>query len=127
MHRASWPNSTFTEQHRHAMAASSVYRRARCLVAYDRDGDGVGTTTVWSAGHGRPGMIEPLGVIGTTVVTATALPSWRRPLHRRRWGRPRPRCAARAGTWAAWRRTSRPASKGSRRYRLSTPQLTPAR
>ncbi len=62
VHRASWPNSTFTEQHWHAMAASSVYRRARCLVAYDRDGNGVATTTVWSAGHGRPGLIEPLGV-----------------------------------------------------------------
>ena len=43
------------------MAASSVYRRARCLVAYDRAGNAVAGTTVWSAGSGRPGLIEPLG------------------------------------------------------------------
>ena len=61
-HRASWPNSRFTEEQWRAMAASSAYRRARCLVAYDSDGNAVATTTVWSAGQGRPGLIEPLGV-----------------------------------------------------------------
>lgn len=91
VHRASWPNATFTEQHWHAVAASSAYRRARCLVAYDRDGNGVATTTVWSAGHGRP----------------------------------RPRCAPRAGTSAASRRTSRPASKGSRTLPTSATPADP--
>ncbi|MDE9364753.1 GNAT family N-acetyltransferase [Luteipulveratus sp. YIM 133132] len=61
VHRASWPSSTFTVEHWREMAASSAYRQARCLVAYDRDGNGVATTTVWSAGPGRPGLIEPLG------------------------------------------------------------------
>lgn len=42
------------------MAASLAYRRARCLIAYDRDDNAVAATTVWSAGHGRPGLIEPL-------------------------------------------------------------------
>ncbi len=59
--RASFPNSTFTEERWRAMAASSAYRRARCLVAYDCAGSAVAATTVWSAGPGRPGLIEPLG------------------------------------------------------------------
>lgn len=59
--RASFPNSTFSSQRWRAMAASSAYRRARCLVAYDEDGAAVAATTVWSAGPGRPGLIEPLG------------------------------------------------------------------
>jgi ribosomal protein S18 acetylase RimI-like enzyme len=59
--RASFPNSTFTLERWRAMAATSAYRRARCLVAYDEDGNAVAATTVWSAGRGRPGLIEPLG------------------------------------------------------------------
>jgi GNAT superfamily N-acetyltransferase len=59
--RASFPGSTFTVERWRAMAASSAYRRARCLVAYDHDGTAVAATTVWSAGRGRPGLIEPLG------------------------------------------------------------------
>ena len=62
MGRASFPNSTFTLERWRAMAATSPYRRARCLVAYDDDGNAVAATTVWSAGRGRPGLIEPLGV-----------------------------------------------------------------
>ncbi len=60
--RAMFPNSTFTLERWHAMAGASPYRRARCLVGYDRDGDAVATVTVWSAGQGRPGLLEPLGV-----------------------------------------------------------------
>jgi ribosomal protein S18 acetylase RimI-like enzyme len=60
--RAAFANSTFTLERWRAMAAAPPYRRARCLVGYDRDGDAVATTTVWSAGQGRPGLIEPLGV-----------------------------------------------------------------
>ena len=59
--RAAFPTSTFTAERWHAMAATSAYRRGRCLVAYDRDDNAVATATVWSAGHGRPGLIEPLG------------------------------------------------------------------
>ncbi|MFD2080953.1 hypothetical protein SAMN05421678_104366 [Actinopolymorpha cephalotaxi] len=58
---ASFPNSTFTEERWRALAATSAYRRARCLVGYDDAGNAVAATTVWSAGAGRPGLIEPLG------------------------------------------------------------------
>jgi ribosomal protein S18 acetylase RimI-like enzyme len=60
--RAAFAKSTFTLERWRAMAAAPPYRRARCLVGYDRDGEAVATTTVWSAGEGRPGLIEPLGV-----------------------------------------------------------------
>lgn len=35
---------------------------AHSLVAYDPDGAPVAVTTVWSAGRGRPGLVEPMGV-----------------------------------------------------------------
>jgi ribosomal protein S18 acetylase RimI-like enzyme len=60
--RAAFPNSTFTLERWHAMAAAPPYRRARCLVGYDRHGDAVAAVTVWSAGQRRPGLLEPLGV-----------------------------------------------------------------
>ncbi len=44
------------------MATASPYRRARCLVAYDSNEAAVAAVTVWSAGPGRPGLLEPLGV-----------------------------------------------------------------
>jgi ribosomal protein S18 acetylase RimI-like enzyme len=46
----------------HAMADGIPYQDARCLVAYGQQGDPVGAITVWSAGRGRPGLIEPMGV-----------------------------------------------------------------
>lgn len=60
--RAAFTNSTFTLERWRTMAAAAPYRRATCLVGYDRDGDAVATVTVWSAGEGRPGLLEPLGV-----------------------------------------------------------------
>ncbi|EWS81679.1 acetyltransferase [Brachybacterium phenoliresistens] len=45
-----------------AMAAAPAARRARCLLARDRDGAPVATVTVWSAGPGLPGLVEPMGV-----------------------------------------------------------------
>ncbi|TQM78438.1 acetyltransferase (GNAT) family protein [Saccharothrix saharensis] len=59
--RASFDRSTFTEQAWRAMAAGSPYADARCLVAYD-GGEAVAAVTVWSAGPGRPGLLEPMGV-----------------------------------------------------------------
>jgi ribosomal protein S18 acetylase RimI-like enzyme len=38
------------------------YADARCLVAYDDHGNAVAAVTVWSAGRGRPGLLEPMGV-----------------------------------------------------------------
>lgn len=60
--RAAFEGSTFTDEAWHAMAAGSPYADARCLVAYDDRGDAVAAVTVWSAGPGKPGLLEPMGV-----------------------------------------------------------------
>jgi ribosomal protein S18 acetylase RimI-like enzyme len=44
------------------MAAGPAYADARCLVGYDDRDDAVAAATVWSAGAGRPGLLEPVGV-----------------------------------------------------------------
>lgn len=44
------------------MAGGPFYHRARSLSAFDRDGNAVAVATVWSAGPGRPGLVEPMGV-----------------------------------------------------------------
>lgn len=59
--RASFDTSVFTTASWHAMASGPAYADARCLVAYDGD-SAVAAATVWSAGPGRPGLLEPLGV-----------------------------------------------------------------
>ncbi|WP_343994141.1 GNAT family N-acetyltransferase [Terrabacter terrae] len=60
--RAAFERSTFTEERWHAMAAGSPYADARCLLAHDDEGTPVAAATVWSAGPGRPGLLEPVGV-----------------------------------------------------------------
>jgi ribosomal protein S18 acetylase RimI-like enzyme len=78
--RAAFAKSTMTVPNWHAMAAGAPYADARCLVAYSEQGDPVGAITVWSAGRGRPGLIEPLGVdpahraqgFGTAITVAGA-------------------------------------------------------
>ena len=60
--RASFDGSTFTDERWHAMAAGPPYADARCLVAYDDQGNAVAAVTVWSAGPGKPGLLEPMGV-----------------------------------------------------------------
>jgi len=60
--RAAFDRSTFTEERWHAMAAGAPYADARCLVAYDDQDIAVAAATVWSAGPGRPGLLEPVGV-----------------------------------------------------------------
>jgi GNAT superfamily N-acetyltransferase len=60
--RASFDNSTFTDERWHAMAAGSPYGEARCLVAYDDLDNAVAAVTVWAAGWGKPGLLEPMGV-----------------------------------------------------------------
>jgi ribosomal protein S18 acetylase RimI-like enzyme len=61
VHRAAFEKSTFTAERWHAMASGPAYADARCLVAYDDDDNAVAAVTVWSAGPGRPGLIEPMG------------------------------------------------------------------
>ena len=80
VHRAMFPGSAFTLERWQTMAAASPYRHARCLVGYGPDGAAVATVTVWSAGEGRPGLLEPLGVhrdhrghgYGTAITRAAA-------------------------------------------------------
>lgn len=60
--RAAFDRSTFTEDRWRAMAEGPAYADARCLVAHDDRGAAVAAITVWSAGPGRPGLVEPMGV-----------------------------------------------------------------
>jgi GNAT superfamily N-acetyltransferase len=62
VHRASFPKSTFTEDVWRTLASGPGYAGARCLVGYDDAGSPVAAATVWSAGEGRPGLLEPVGV-----------------------------------------------------------------
>lgn len=61
VHRASFDGSTFGDEAWRRMATGPAYARARCLMVRDDDGTPVAAATVWSAGPGRPGVIEPLG------------------------------------------------------------------
>jgi GNAT superfamily N-acetyltransferase len=78
--RASFDNSTFTDDRWREMSAGLPYADARCLVAYDEQDDAVAAVTVWSAGAGKPGLVEPLGVhrehrghgYGTAITLAAA-------------------------------------------------------
>ena len=78
--RAAFSGSTFTDERWHAMAAGLPYSDARCLLAYDDRGDAVAAATVWSAGRGKPGLLEPMGVhrdhrgrgYGTAITVAAA-------------------------------------------------------
>lgn len=62
LQRASFDNSTFSDESWHAMATGPCYAEARCLLAYDGQERPVATVTVWSAGPGKPGLLEPMGV-----------------------------------------------------------------
>ena len=60
--RAAFIGSTFTAERWHAMASGPAYVDARCLLAYDSGGSAVAAVTLWSAGAGMPGLLEPMGV-----------------------------------------------------------------
>ncbi|MCC5576147.1 GNAT family N-acetyltransferase [Microtetraspora sp. AC03309] len=60
--RASFDGSTFTDERWRAMAAGAPYVDARCLVVRNEQGEAVAAVAVWSAGEGKPGLIEPMGV-----------------------------------------------------------------
>jgi ribosomal protein S18 acetylase RimI-like enzyme len=61
VHRSAF-NGKFTAERWRTMAAGLPYADARSLLAYDDHGNVVAAVTVWSAGPGRPGLIEPMGV-----------------------------------------------------------------
>jgi ribosomal protein S18 acetylase RimI-like enzyme len=60
--RASFDRSTFTVERWHTMAAGAPYVDARCLLARNGQGEAVAVVAVWSAGEGKLGLIEPMGV-----------------------------------------------------------------
>jgi GNAT superfamily N-acetyltransferase len=60
--RASFDGSASTVDRWHAMAAGTPFADSRTLLAYDDRDSAVATVTVWSAGPGRPGLLEPMGV-----------------------------------------------------------------
>jgi hypothetical protein len=70
--RASFDTSTFIDERWHAMAAGLPYADARCLVAYDDQNIAVAAVTVWSAGPGKPGLLEPLGSSYAVVCTPSS-------------------------------------------------------
>jgi ribosomal protein S18 acetylase RimI-like enzyme len=78
--RSAFNSKTFTPELWHAMTAGSQYADARCLGAYDDQGNLAAVVTVWSAGPGKPGLIEPMGAhqdhrgrgFGTAITIAAA-------------------------------------------------------
>ncbi|WP_419999415.1 GNAT family N-acetyltransferase [Streptomyces boninensis] len=60
--RSAFNGSTFSADRWHAMAAEPPYADARSLLARNEEGEAVAAVAVWSAGPGRPGLIEPMGV-----------------------------------------------------------------
>ncbi len=69
VHRSAFKGTPFGDEERRAlrqrwltMAGGPFYHRARSLAAFDFDDNAVAVTTVWSAGPGRPGLVEPMGV-----------------------------------------------------------------
>ncbi|GIJ32710.1 GNAT family N-acetyltransferase [Micromonospora sediminimaris] len=87
VHWFAFRGSPFTDADRHrtvgrwlAMAGGPFYADARCLAAFDQGGEAVAVAAVWSAGPGRPGLLEPMGVhqshrghgYGTAITLAAA-------------------------------------------------------
>ena len=62
VHRSAWGNPRFTDELWRAMTAGLPFTDAQCLLGYDDQGVAVAGATVWSAGPGKPGLLEPMGV-----------------------------------------------------------------
>ncbi|KGN31458.1 acetyltransferase [Knoellia sinensis KCTC 19936] len=60
--RSAFDNPAAVDERWFAMAAGIAHADARSLVAHDEEDRTVAAVTVWSAGEGRPGIIEPMGV-----------------------------------------------------------------
>ncbi|MFE6613389.1 GNAT family N-acetyltransferase [Amycolatopsis sp. NPDC057786] len=60
--RGAFDGSTFTPEKWRTMATGAPYADSRYLVGYDSRGDAVAAVAVWSAGQGKPGILEPMGV-----------------------------------------------------------------
>lgn len=62
VHRSAFDSPGVTEERVTTMLAGPAHRKATSLLGRDRDGAAVAVITVWSAGAGRPGLLEPMGV-----------------------------------------------------------------
>lgn len=62
LQNASFGSSRFTEEHWLTASRGPLFADARDLLAYDEQDRPVAMATVWSAGVGRPGVLEPMGV-----------------------------------------------------------------
>lgn len=62
VHRSAWDSPRFTNEQWREMAAGLPFAAARCLLARDSRDVAVAGVTVWSAGPGKPGLLEPMGV-----------------------------------------------------------------
>lgn len=62
VHRSAFDSPGVTDERFRTMTASPAHRDAVSLLGRDHDGTAVAVVTVWSAGVGRPGLIEPMGV-----------------------------------------------------------------
>jgi ribosomal protein S18 acetylase RimI-like enzyme len=60
--RSAFNSTRPTREYRHKMSAAPFFDEARCLGAYDDQGNPAAVITVWSAGPGKPGLVEPMGV-----------------------------------------------------------------
>ncbi|WP_030922467.1 GNAT family N-acetyltransferase [Streptomyces sp. NRRL B-24720] len=60
--RSAFNTSRPTRDYWHAMSAGPFHSDARCLGVYDDQGNPAAVVTVWSAGPGKPGLVEPMGV-----------------------------------------------------------------
>lgn len=58
--RSGFEGSRFSAAHWQAMADTPAGQQAHSLVAFDASRTPVAAITVWSAGRGRPGLVEPL-------------------------------------------------------------------
>lgn len=62
VHRSAFDSPGVTDERFRTMTASPAHRDAVSLLGRDHDGTAVAVVTAWSAGVGRPGLIEPMGV-----------------------------------------------------------------
>lgn len=62
VHRSAWDSPQFTDELWREMATGLPDTDARCLLGYDDQDVAVAGVTVWSAGQGKPGLLEPMGV-----------------------------------------------------------------
>ncbi|MFF7850586.1 GNAT family N-acetyltransferase [Streptomyces sp. NPDC007910] len=60
--RSAFDTTRPTRAYLHGMSGAPFSAEARCLGAYDDRGAPAAVVAVWSAGPGRPGLVEPMGV-----------------------------------------------------------------